>query len=136
VLDTQRDFIGKRGADLGDPPDGAPTARWAAHVDRVRELVADERFVTEEYDGYFGRTSVADTLANFYGFDMVVHRWDLGRAVGTAVTWTEEEMTVLEANLDALGDNLYAQGVCKPLLEFSADAPRQERLLARLGRRA
>ena len=99
-------------------------------------MVADEGFATEEYDGYFGRTSVADTLANFYGFDMVVHRWDLARAVGADATWTEEEMDALETNLDALGDNLYTQGVCKPPLDVDDGAPRQERLLARLGRRA
>ena len=135
VLDTQRDFLGKRGADLDDLPDASPEARWAAHVDQVRGVVADEGFATGEYDGYFGRTSVADTLANFYGFDMLVHRWDLARAVGGDVTWTEAEMDALETNLDALGDNLYTQGVCKPPIAVAADAPRQERLLARLGRR-
>jgi len=136
VLDTQRDFLGKRGADLGDLPPAPPASRWATHLDQVRGVVADEGFATEEYDGYFGRTSVADTLANFYGFDMVVHRWDLARAVGADATWTEEEMDALEANLDSLGDNLYTQGVCKPPLAVDDGAPRQERLLARLGRRA
>ena len=46
-----------------------------------------------------------------------------------------EMMDALETNLDALGDNLYTQGVCKSPIAVAADAPRQERLLARLGRR-
>ncbi len=46
----------------------------------------------------------ADTLANFYGFDMLVHRWDLARALGQDLTYE--------------------------------DAPRQVRLLGRMGRRA
>ena len=135
VVDTQRDFLDKRGADVGTRPEGTPPEVWAAHRDVVRRVTADDAFVSEEYDGYFGRTSVADTLANFYGFDMLVHRWDLARAVGGDVTWTEAEMDALETNLDALGDNLYTQGVCKPPIAVAADAPRQERLLARLGRR-
>ena len=135
VLDSQRDFLGKRGVDLDDLPEGPPAARWTTHLDQVRDAVADDDFATSEYDGYFGRTSVADTLANFYGFDMLVHRWDLARAVGLDATWTPAEMDALETNLDALGDNLYTQGVCKPPLDVAGDAPRQERLLARLGRR-
>jgi len=135
VIDTQRDFLDKRGADLGKLAATDPAARWDTHVEQVRGVVADEAFVTEEYDGYFGRTTIADTMANFYGFDMLVHRWDLARAVGSDVTWTDAEMDSLEANIDALGDNLYTHDVCKGPLDVSADAPRQERLLARLGRR-
>ena len=137
VVETQRDFLLKRGADLPPLPSGvSPGQRWAAHLAGVRDLVADDAFTTEEYDGYFGRTSVAATLRDFYGFDMLVHRWDLGRAVGTEVSWTDAEMDALERNLDALGDNLYQDTVCKPALDVADDAPRQERLLARMGRRA
>jgi len=135
VVDTQRDFLTKRGADLGSLPSADPVAQWGTHLEQVRGVVADEDFVTDEYDGHFGRTTVADTMANFYGFDMLVHRWDLARAVGSDVTWTDAEMDALETNLEALSDNLYTEGVCKGPLEASTDAPRQERILARLGRR-
>jgi uncharacterized protein (TIGR03086 family) len=135
VVDTQRDFLGRRGADLPTTTgDGAEL--WGSHLAGVRGLVADEAFTTEEYDGFFGRTSVAATLKDFYGFDMMVHRWDLARAVGSDVTWTDAEMDALEANLDQLGDNLYRDGVCRPALEVAADAPRRERILGRMGRRA
>ena len=136
VVDTQRSFLEQRGAAVGGRPDGTPEQVWAGHVDAVRRVLADHAFATEEYDGYFGRTSVADTLANFYGFDLVVHRWDLARGLGQDAAFTEQEMDALETAMAGFGDMLYSDGVCKPALDAPADAPRQERLLARMGRRA
>ena len=98
--------------------------------------MADEDFVSREYDGYFGRTSVEDTLANFYGFDMLIHRWDLATALGIETVWTDAELDRIETALDGFGDNLYADGVCKPAIDVPDDAPRQVRLLGRMGRRA
>ena len=136
VVDTQRDFLDKRGADVGARPEGTPQEVWAAHRDVVRRVTADDAFVSEEYDGYFGRTTVADTLANFYGFDLLVHRWDLARALGRDVTWDDAELDKIEASLEGFGDALYSDGVCKPALEVPAGASRQERVLGRMGRRA
>lgn len=136
VVDTQRDFLDKRGAEMGARPEGMPPEVWAAHRDVVRRVTADDAFVSEEYDGYFGRTTVADTLSNFYGFDLLVHRWDLARALGQDVTWDDEELDRIEASLDGFGDALYSEGVCKPAIEVPADASRQERVLRRMGRRS
>ena len=41
---------------------------------------------------------------------------------------------MIEAAADALGDNIYRPGVCADAVAVSADAGRQEALLARLGR--
>ena len=136
VVDTQRDFLVKRGADLGQRPEGAPEDVWQRHRDAVTKLVADEDFVTEEYDGYFGRTTIAETLANFYGFDMAVHRWDLGRALGVEVTFAEDEMDGMETAIAGFGDALYSEGVCGPPVDVPEDAPRQTKVLGLLGRTA
>ncbi len=134
VVDTQRSFLDQRGRDLGPRPSGSPPETWRSHFDAVRQVTDDDAFVTEEYDGYFGRTTVADTLANFYGFDLLVHRWDVGRALGNDVTWDDAEMDRVETALDGFGDALYTEGVCKPALEPPAGASRQTALLARMGR--
>jgi uncharacterized protein (TIGR03086 family) len=136
VVDTQRDFLGQRGADLGARSAGTPDERWAAHLIAVRGLLADEAFASSAYDGFFGRTTVADSMARFYGFDLLVHHWDLARALGRDVAWDEAQMDRIEAALDGFGDNLYLDGVCQPALDAPADAPRQVRLLARMGRAA
>ena len=135
LVDTQRGFLTKRDIDPGPRPDGNPHQVWHAHLDGVRRVVADDALVSAEYDGYFGRTSIADTLANFYGFDLVVHRWDLGRALGQDVRWDEDEMDRLEVAMAGFGDALYSEGVCKPAVDVPADASRQTRLLGRMGRR-
>ncbi len=99
-------------------------------------LGADEAFAASEYDGFFGRTTVADSMARFYGFDLLVHGWDLARALGRETAWSDAEMDRIDSALDGFGDNLYHEGVCAPALDVADDAPRQTRLLARMGRAA
>ena len=117
VVDTQRDFLDKRGAEMGARPEGTPPEVWAAHRDAVRRATADDAFVSEEYDGYFGRTTVADTLANFYGFDLLVHRWDLARTLGQDVTWDDAELDRIDEPV--LG-NAAAVQVAHAMLLFPA----------------
>jgi len=134
VVSTQRGYFDQRGAHLGDLPGDDPSTRWHTHLRQVRDVVADDGFATTEFDGYFGRTTVDELLANFYGFDMTVHRWDLGQAVGVPVTFTDDELDRIEQAVDGLGEMLYSSGACKPPLEVPDDAPRQQRMLGRLGR--
>jgi len=136
VIDSQRDFLEKRGVDVGPRPSGSVQEIWEAHQDMVRRATKDEEFVSAEYDGYFGRTSVADTLANFYGFDMLAHRWDLATALGQDATFSEAELDRIETAIDGFGDNLYLDGVCKPAVDVPEDASRQAKLLGRMGRHA
>lgn len=136
VVDTQRSFLEQREADLGPRPTGSPAELWATHQKAVRGVTADAEFVTREYDGFFGRTTLAATLSEFYGFDMLVHRWDVARAVGQDVDWDDAELDRIEQSLDGFGDALYSDGICQPAIAVPDDASRQVRLLGRLGRRA
>jgi len=67
-------------------------------------------------------------------FDMVVHRWDIATATGIDGGLSDDELDRIEAGADSFGEALYMDGVCKPGVEAPADAPRQQRVLARLGR--
>ena len=134
VIETERDFLLGRGAVLGPTPTGTPAEMWAAHVTAVAAVGADDDFVSATYDGYFGPTTIADTLRDFYGFDLIVHRWDLGRAFGVDVVWSEDEMDLLETAMAGFGEALHSEGVCGPAVEVSDDASRQEQILGRLGR--
>lgn len=135
VLETQRDFLRQRGAELGAGAAGSPAERWRDHQRRVRELLLDEEFATTPYDGFFGPTTVAETLRDFYGWDLIVHRWDIGRAAGISVIWDEEEVAQAGGQLEGFGEMLYSEGICKPALPAPADADEQTRILALLGRR-
>lgn len=137
VVDTTRDFLSRQSLDLGPRPDFAdPEAAWRAHDDAVRALLADETVAAREYDGYFGRTTIGETLVGFYGFDLMVHRWDLAQAGGQDERFTDGEMDTLERSIEGFGDHLYDDGVCRPAVPVPDEADRQAHLLGRLGRRA
>jgi uncharacterized protein (TIGR03086 family) len=135
VVDTERDYLARMGVELGDRPSGSPDAVWADHLAAVRAVVTPE-LREREYDGFFGRTTVGATLDDFYGFDLVVHGWDLGAANGRPTTFTTADMDALDAAFEGFGDHAYDDGVFKPPVEVTEDASRQSRLLARMGRRA
>lgn len=138
LIETQRDFLAKHGLDLGDAPDldRDPAAAWRTHGAAVSALVAQDAVVTTPFDGYFGPTTVGDTLERFYVFDMVVHRWDVARAVAGDDALTDAELDVIEAGIAGFGDALHMEGICKAEVEAPADADRQTRVLAMLGRQA
>lgn len=136
VVDTQRQFLEGHDAELGARPDGDPAQVWTQHLAVVRPLAADEGFRAREYDGFFGRTTIGATLDNFYGFDLVVHGWDLGSASGRPTTFTQADMDAMEAAFVGFGDHAYDEGVFKQPVDAPEGADRQTLLLARMGRRA
>jgi uncharacterized protein (TIGR03086 family) len=135
VVDTERDYLSRMDVEVGDRPSGSPADVWAAHQAAVRPLVTDQ-LRAREYDGFFGRTTIGATLDHFYGFDLVVHGWDLGAANGRPTAFTDAEMDTIEVAFEGFGDHAYDDGVFRRPVEVAADADRQTRLLARTGRRA
>ncbi|GAB2448953.1 TIGR03086 family metal-binding protein [Nocardioides hungaricus] len=135
VVDTERDFLSRYDVDLGDRPTGPPDRVWAEHLAAVRARVADD-LRAQEYDGFFGRTTIGATLDDFYGFDLVVHGWDLGSSQGAPTTFADADMDAMEVSFDGFGDHAYDEGVFRRPVDVSEDADRQTRLLARMGRRA
>ncbi len=132
VVDTQRDFLAKQDVDLGPRPDGDPGALWAAHHAAV--LAVDDDVWHREYAGFFGPTTVGATLTDFYGFDLVVHRWDVGRAVGRDVRFSDAELDDVERSIASFGEHLYGEGICAGPVPVPDGADRQTRVLALLGR--
>ena len=137
LVETQRDFFQEHGIDLGGAPDveGDPAAAWRHHAERVAEAVSDDAAMATGYDGHFGPTTVGANFAQFYVWDMLVHRWDIARAAGLATELSDAELDRLESGADSFGSAPYMDGVCRPGVEAPADAGRATRVLARLGRR-
>ena len=135
VVDTERQFLEGHDVDLGERPSGAPAEVWAAHLAAVRPAVTED-LRSREYDGFFGRTTIGETLDAFYGFDLVVHGWDLGSATGRPTTFTDADMDAMEQAFVGFGDHAYDDGVFKQPVDVPEDADRQTRLLARMGRTA
>ena len=138
LIETQRDFLTGRGLDLGDTPDiyGDPAAAWRAHSSAVLTLISEDAVVATAYEGYFGPTTVGETLERFYVFDMVAHRWDVARAVDAESLFTDAELDQLEAGIASFGDAIHMERICKPGVEAPPGSDRQTEVLAMLGRRA
>ena len=75
-------------------------------------------------------------MLRFYVFDMVAHRWDLATATDVETHFSDAELDQLDQGMDGFGEALYMPGVAKSGVEAPADATREQRVLARLGRAA
>ena len=135
VLETQRDFLGRQGLDAGPAAGPRRPGGRVACAARTRGLGARRRRRGgHEYDGYFGPTTIAATVADFYGWDLVVHGSDVARATGQDWSISDEEAAELHATADGWGDALHSEGVCADAVQVPDDASATDRLLARLGR--
>jgi len=135
VIDTERDFLAMQGLDGGPVPDHSdPMVAWQTHLAHVTQVLAGDGVAGTEYDGYFGRTTVGATMADFYGWDLVIHGSDIARATGQEWSVSDDEAAVLHATADNWGDALYSEGVCAGAVPVAEDASPTDRLLARLGR--
>lgn len=135
VIDTERDFLVKHEL-LDTDPAGVsdPAQAWQAHLSDVSRALARDGVAERAYDGYFGPTTIGDTMADFYGWDLVVHGWDVARATGQDGPITDDEARALDATADGWGPALHSPGICAPALPVPDDATPVEHLLARLGR--
>lgn len=141
LVETQRDFLGGHGVDLGAAPDLAadPASGWREHAARVAAALADPDVPAVAFDGFFGPTTLGATLERFYVWDLVVHRWDVARATGAGASgagFSEAELDQLERGADSFGGALHMEGICRAGVEAPPGASREVRLLARLGRTA
>ncbi len=137
LLMTQRGLLAERGITLAPAPDipADPVAAWEEHSTRVAELLDDPQISGIAYEGYFGPTTLGETMDRFYVFDMLVHRWDLARAAGADTRFTDAELDRIEASAASFGPMLYMDGICHAEVQTAPDADRQARVLAKLGRR-
>lgn len=137
LIDTQRDFLVEQHLDPGPGVAGGdPSLRWKEHAAYVAGLLNDSQIAGRTYGGYFGPTTIGDTMAQFYGWDMLCHRYDLGTAMGRDPELTDSELTEIEAALPMFGEALRAPGICGPEIDVEADASRLVQVMALLGRDA
>ena len=93
AIDTERDFLAAAGA---RPRPGARPRRPGRRVALPRgrrspSVLGREGVAEREYDGYFGRTTIAATMADFYGWDLVIHGSDIARATGQSWSISDDE---------------------------------------------
>ena len=140
VADTESDFVRRMAfADVLSPDlPSTPVERWKAVRSVVQAVLDDAGRADHGYDGFFGPTTFAATIDQFYSMDLCVHAWDLARATGQAEfeSIDPDEMRTIGTAMSALGDNLRQPGLIDAEIEVSDDADEQTKFLAWLGRRA
>lgn len=139
LIDTERTFILTHGGDMPELPpkvsDG-PALAWRTHAEAVARALIDPRVGEKPQDTPFGTSTVGEVFDDFYGFDLIVHRWDIARAAGMDARLTEAELETIDAAAEGWGDQLYGDGICKEPIDVPADTSREVRVLARFGRDA
>jgi uncharacterized protein (TIGR03086 family) len=139
VATTEEDLLGR----MPFAPEPAidvtsPRRAWPVVRDLVQQALDTPAQADHRYDGYFGPTTFAATVDQFYCFDLVVHCWDLARATGLVEFEAIDpaEIERITAEMTGLGDNMRQPGVIGPALDAGPDADAQTTFLAFLGRRA
>lgn len=136
VIDNQRTMPGYAGLSVTfeESVDEDPTTAWAEARDATQALLDDPHRAGLEYDGYFGRTTLQQTIDGFLNFDLLIHGWDIARATGQDETLPAHEVQRVHQDALTYGDSLRLDGVCGPAVEVPDTASEQDRMLALLGR--
>lgn len=137
MISTQRDFLTGQDLDPGvSDAEAGLSEVWGRHTAHVAGLLDDAQIADHQYDGYFGPTTIGETIAQFYGWDMLVHRWDIAQAMGRDAALSETELDEIGSGLAGFDEALYAPGICKLALDVDPDAPKLVKVMALLGRNA
>ena len=143
VVTTEADLFGRMsfGASLalGLSEHHSPTelqAAWTTVRNTMQATLDTPAMADLSYDGYFGPTTFASTVDQFYSFDLVVHAWDLARATSMRAYEPIDSVEMMKCVEDfaSLSDTMRQPGLLGPELPVAADADEQTRFLAFLGR--
>jgi hypothetical protein len=83
---------------------------------------------------HVGTHTIAAAIEQFVTADVVVHTWDLARAVGVDATIDPEMANRLLAGFAGMEDVLVASGHYKPAVMVDDDASVETKLIAATGR--
>jgi uncharacterized protein (TIGR03086 family) len=117
-------------------PDEDPRLAWDAATRALDEITGDSRALAEEVDGPAGRMPAGDLIDRFVTMDLLVHTWDLARAVGADERLDEEFVRSAYEVLKPMDAMIRQPRVFGPKLEPPPGADLQTEFLSFLGRRA
>lgn len=135
-MSTEEDFLAQRLPGY-ERATGTLEERWAAVRAAMTAVLDDPARADAEFEGYFGPTTIARTIDQFYTADLIVHRWDIARAAGCVEheATTPDERAHLRAGLDDIDPAVMRQpGLFGPAVEPPVGADDHAKLFAWLGR--
>jgi uncharacterized protein (TIGR03086 family) len=138
VVSNHRGMIaGIRGGEpmpLGEDED--PKAAWEEVSLAIVEITRDPELTATEMDGPTGKMPAGEAIGRFMSMDVLVHTWDLARAVGADEHLDEEMVRAAYEALKPMDAMIRQPGVFGAKLEPPAGADLQTEFLYFVGRRA
>jgi uncharacterized protein (TIGR03086 family) len=137
MVDTHRLFLGFVDEELPPGPDAAadPHGAWAHASGALHAALADPGIARRTHEGMFGVQPWQESVDRFITPDVLLHSWDLARALGIDDTLDPDEVHLaFETAKGYPADAMRGQGVFGPEVEVADDASEQDRLLAFTGR--
>ena len=116
------------------PVDDDPVAAWFALDRALQAALADPVVAATEFDSPAGRHTVEAAIDIFGTSDILVHTWDLARAVGLDEALDPDEVHNLLQGMEPMDAVLRDSGHFGPRVDVPADADEQTRLIAFTGR--
>lgn len=113
-----------------------PKAAWTSAYATMRELTADPEAMARSVQGPMGPMPLEQMLSQFVCMDVLVHTWDLARAVGGDERLDEESVKGAYEALKPMDTMIRQPNVFGPKLDPPADADVQTEFLYFLGRHA
>jgi len=114
----------------GDDPVGA----WEASRDAIQAGLEDPAIAGLEYEGELGQATFEMAIDRFATPDLVIHTWDLSRAVGLDEHLDPDDVRQVLEVMEPMDEMLRLSGMFGPKIDTPAGADEQTRLLAFLGR--
>ncbi len=135
IVGTADYFLGGSDGAAGGPSvDEDPVGAWKAARDRIQAGLEDPAFAASEVESPMGKTTYEELVGVFGVGDVLVHTWDLARAVGLDETLDPVEVSRLLAFMQPMDEMMRQGDAFGPKVEVPADADEQTRLIAFTGR--
>jgi uncharacterized protein (TIGR03086 family) len=139
VVTTELDFLTQRDLPRPDVSGLEPPTAWPLVRGSMQAVLDDPATAARAFDGYFGPTTVEDTIDRFYSLDLLIHRWDLATAAGLAdqALLDTAEVTQVRKKVEAIPPEVMrTPGLFGPEIEAEDGADDTTRLMNFLGRSA
>ena len=137
VTDTQRNVTWKINGNEGDPPPAStddPKALWRESYSAFKEALAKPGALEQNVPTPMGEMPAPMFLGRILSSDILVHTWDLARAVGGDEKLDANAVTQSFSGLKPMDAMIRQPGIFGPKVESAADAEEQEQFLNFLGR--
>ena len=137
VVESQRAIVagvrGRESVPMGDDED--PKEAWRSAFAATKEALQEPGVLAKEMPGPMGPMALEFMLGRLLANDVLVHTWDLARAVGGDERLDQDAVGHAFEGLKPLDEMLRRPGVFGPKVEPPEGADLQTQFLSFLGRR-